>query len=107
MCPGAMSASQCLAQAATVMPRASASSPRSAAARIFRSSAAASSRWEFTPDADGASHLAVEFTYDLPGGLAGRALGKIVEPFAVQAVKNTEANLRKQLEEGYAAAARE
>ncbi|MDF0532326.1 SRPBCC family protein [Tsukamurella sp. 8F] len=57
-----------------------------------------SSRWEFTPHADGRSRLFVEFTYDLPGGIAGRTLAKIVEPFAVQAVRNTEATLRRQLE---------
>ncbi|GAA4404401.1 SRPBCC family protein [Tsukamurella soli] len=57
-----------------------------------------SSRWEFGTAEDGSTVLSVEFSYDLPGGLAGKALGKIVEPFAVQAVKATDAALRRQLE---------
>ncbi len=56
------------------------------------------SRWTFSAVGDAATELAVEFTYDLPGGLAGRALGMIIEPFAVQAVKASEAALRRDLE---------
>lgn len=56
------------------------------------------SRWTFSAVGDTATELAVEFTYDLPGGLAGRALGMIIEPFAVQAVKASEAALRRDLE---------
>lgn len=63
------------------------------------------SRWEFTPDGAG-SRLEVQFTYEVPGGLVGKALGRVVEPFAVQAVKNTEAALRQQLEDGYTSADR-
>ncbi|MET9325782.1 SRPBCC family protein [Tsukamurella sp. NPDC003166] len=57
-----------------------------------------SSRWSFADAGDGRTELTVEFTYDLPGGLAGKALGMIIEPFAVQAVKASEAALRRQLE---------
>lgn len=56
------------------------------------------SRWSFTSVDDDHTELAVEFTYDLPGGLAGKALGMLIEPFAVQAVKASEAALRRDLE---------
>ncbi|HVG83809.1 MAG TPA: SRPBCC family protein [Vicinamibacterales bacterium] len=56
------------------------------------------SRWRFRAVDEGRTELAVEFTYDLPGGLAGKALGMIIEPFAVQAVKASEAALRRDLE---------
>ncbi|TWS18712.1 SRPBCC family protein [Tsukamurella asaccharolytica] len=56
------------------------------------------SRWTFTALDDATTELAVEFTYELPGGLAGRALGMIIEPFAIQAVKASESALRRDLE---------
>ncbi|AUN40014.1 SRPBCC family protein [Tsukamurella tyrosinosolvens] len=56
------------------------------------------SRWTFSAAGDNGTELAVEFTYELPGGLAGKALGMIIEPFAVQAVKASEAALRRDLE---------
>ncbi len=56
------------------------------------------SRWRFRALDDTSTELSVEFTYELPGGLAGKALGMIIEPFAVQAVKASEAALRKDLE---------
>ncbi|GAA1481380.1 hypothetical protein GCM10009624_18200 [Gordonia sinesedis] len=52
----------------------------------------ADTRWRFT-DADGGTEMHVEFSYTLPGGLAGKALAALIEPFANQAVKRTEANL--------------
>ncbi|WP_019203620.1 SRPBCC family protein [Tsukamurella sp. 1534] len=57
-----------------------------------------SSRWQFRSVDGDRTELAVEFTYELPGGLAGKALGKLIEPFAAQAVKASEASLREQLE---------
>lgn len=57
-----------------------------------------SSKWQFADAGEGRTELSVEFTYELPGGFAGKALGMIIEPFAVQAVKATESTLRKQLE---------
>lgn len=52
----------------------------------------ADTHWRFA-DADGGTEMQVEFTYSLPGGLAGRALGALLGPFAAQAIKRTEANL--------------
>lgn len=56
------------------------------------------SSWMFTPVGDDRTELSVDFGYELPGGLAGRALGKLIEPFVVTAIRQTEANLRKQIE---------
>ena len=56
----------------------------------------ANTTWRFA-DADGGTKVDVLFSYELPGGLAGRALGVILEPFIGQAVKQTESNLRSQL----------
>ncbi|NLU83235.1 SRPBCC family protein [Rhodococcus sp. HNM0569] len=55
------------------------------------------SRWRFDDAPDGETRLTVDFAYELPGGLAGKALARIVEPFAVQAVRQTEATLRRKL----------
>ncbi|MDH6280101.1 SRPBCC family protein [Prescottella agglutinans] len=56
------------------------------------------SSWMFAPVGDDRTELSVDFGYELPGGLAGRALGKLIEPFVVTAIRQTEANLRKQIE---------
>ncbi|PTR24997.1 polyketide cyclase/dehydrase/lipid transport protein [Rhodococcus sp. OK519] len=56
------------------------------------------SSWQFTPVDDDRTELSVDFGYELPGGLAGRALGKLIEPFVATAIKQTEANLRGQIE---------
>lgn len=57
-----------------------------------------SSTWKFRSIDDDHTELSVDFAYRLPGGLAGKALEKIVEPFAESAVKNTEDTLRRNLE---------
>ncbi|WP_431815892.1 SRPBCC family protein [Gordonia jacobaea] len=56
----------------------------------------ANTTWRFA-DADGGTKVEVEFQYKLPGGLSGRALGAILEPFVGQAIKQTDNNLRSQL----------
>ncbi|UDY24417.1 SRPBCC family protein [Nocardioides sp. Kera G14] len=43
------------------------------------------SRWQFTPS-EGGTRVDCELTYDFPGGLAGKALAKVVEPFVKIAV---------------------
>ncbi|MGV9710877.1 SRPBCC family protein [Gordonia sp. NPDC003424] len=57
---------------------------------------AASTRWCFA-DVDGGTEIDVEFDYKLPGGLAGRALGVLLEPFVGQAIRHTEHNLSTQI----------
>ena len=58
---------------------------------------ATTSTWSFTDTDDGGTRLDVEFSYSFPGGLAGRALGALVEPVVGQAIRHTESSLRKEL----------
>lgn len=60
------------------------------------------STWRFNPVDDESTELAVDFTYELPGGMAGRALGKVIEPFVSIAIKHTEQTLRTNVERLYA-----
>lgn len=60
------------------------------------------SRWEFAPDGPERTAVSVVFSYDLPGGLAGRALGKAMEPVVALSVRHTDESLRKQIEARYA-----
>ncbi|GAB89487.1 hypothetical protein [Gordonia rhizosphera] len=52
--------------------------------------------WRFA-DAEGGTEVDVEFEYRLPGGLAGRALGTLLEPFIGQAIRHTESKLAEQV----------
>ncbi|MFD6860286.1 SRPBCC family protein [Rhodococcus sp. NPDC060086] len=56
------------------------------------------SSWRFTELGNEQTRLDVVFGYELPGGLAGRALGKLIEPIVGTAVRQTEQALRSQLE---------
>lgn len=60
------------------------------------------STWQFDPVDDERTRLTVDFTYELPGGPAGRLLGKIIEPFVSIAIKHTESQLREQVEKLHA-----
>ena len=57
-----------------------------------------SSTWSFTDAADGRTRLDVVFRYSLPGGIAGKVLGAVVEPVVGQAIRHTESTLRARLE---------
>ncbi|EGD56970.1 SRPBCC family protein [Gordonia neofelifaecis] len=59
--------------------------------------------WRFADGDDGRTVVDAYFDYRLPGGLAGRALGAIIEPVVGQAVKQTESALRAAVEDGDAA----
>lgn len=61
-----------------------------------------SSTWHFVPKGDTATELVVDFHYELPGGMAGRALGRVIEPFISIAIRHTEQTLRNKVEELYA-----
>lgn len=56
------------------------------------------STWSFADTDDGGTRLDVEFAYTFPGGLAGRALGALVEPVVGQAIRYTETTLRRELQ---------
>jgi uncharacterized membrane protein len=59
--------------------------------------------WRFLPDGPNRTKVDVRFSYDLPGGLAGRALGKALEPIVAMSVRHSDEALRKQIEETYSA----
>lgn len=62
-----------------------------------------SSSWRFRAIDVERTELSVDFGYDFPGGLAGKALAKIVEPAIQIAIRQTEQNLRKAVEEHHRA----
>ncbi len=61
------------------------------------------STWRFERIDDERTRLSVAFDYDLGGGIAGKALAKVVEPLMQAAVGQTEKDLRRQVEEHYLA----
>lgn len=62
-----------------------------------------SSTWRFEADGPERTKLSVTFSYELPGGIAGKAMGKVIEPVIALTVKQSDANLRKHIAEVYAA----
>lgn len=53
--------------------------------------------WRFE-DTDKGTAVSAEVTYQLPGGIAGRALGAVIEPAVGQIIRHTDSALRKQLD---------
>ncbi|MGI8678957.1 MAG: hypothetical protein ACR2LX_09770 [Jatrophihabitans sp.] len=45
----------------------------------------------------------MKFSYELPGGLAGKALGKAMEPIVGMSVRHSDAALRKNIEAAHRA----
>lgn len=54
--------------------------------------------WTFAATGESVSEMECVFDFKLPGGLAGRALKAIIDPFAKQAVKHTEKQVRAAVE---------
>jgi uncharacterized membrane protein len=61
------------------------------------------SRWRFEAAGETTTKVVVDFTYELPGGLAGKALGKALEPIVAMSIRHSDAALRKNIEERWAA----
>ncbi len=59
------------------------------------------STWEFSALSPEQTKVTVTFSYDLPGGLAGRAMGKALEPIVAMSVRHTDAALRHAIEAHY------
>lgn len=59
-----------------------------------------SSTWTFTAVDASHTQVAAEISYTLPGGIAGKALGKAIEPFVGIAVKHSVAALQREIEAG-------
>jgi uncharacterized membrane protein len=55
--------------------------------------------YTFASTGDG-TEVSFEVSFDLPGGLAGRTLGKVIEPVAKQNVGKTLKNLKREVEAG-------
>jgi uncharacterized membrane protein len=64
-----------------------------------------SSTWRFESAGDEehpATKVLVDFTYELPGGLAGKALGRALEPIVAMSIRHSDAALRANIEQHYA-----
>jgi len=57
--------------------------------------------WRFTSAGPETTKIEVQFSYDVPGGLAGRALGKALEPIVSLSIRHTDEALRKHIEQRY------
>ena len=60
-----------------------------------------SSTWRFHADGPTRTTIAVRFSYELPGGLAGRALGRTLEPIVALSVRQSDHALRRAIEACY------
>ncbi|TSD93457.1 SRPBCC family protein [Skermania sp. ID1734] len=58
-------------------------------------------KFKFTPVDEHHAEVDAYVTYRLPGGIAGKALGKTIEPFVKIAVKYSTHELKKQIAEQY------
>jgi uncharacterized membrane protein len=62
------------------------------------------STWRFVAAGPTQTRILVTFSYELPGGLAGRAMGKALEPIVAVSVRHSDAALRREIEAAYARA---
>lgn len=62
------------------------------------------STWRFLPDGPARTKIEVQFSYELPGGLAGKAMGRVFEPIVALSVRHSDVALRREIEERYSAA---
>jgi len=62
-----------------------------------------SSRWQFSATGPESSRVVVDFRYELPGGLAGRAMGKAMEPIVALSIRHSDDSLRKHVRAAYEA----
>lgn len=51
------------------------------------------SRWSFESLGPDKTRIVADVSYSLPGGIAGKALGKVIEPFVKIAVKHSSEHL--------------
>jgi uncharacterized membrane protein len=61
------------------------------------------STWNFLPSGRTSTKIQVTFSYELPGGLAGRAMGKALEPIVAMSVRHSDEALRREIEARYSA----
>jgi len=58
----------------------------------------AKSRWYFEADGPERTKVTASVSYELPFGPAGRAMGKVMQPFVKQAVSHISQHLKSNLE---------
>jgi uncharacterized membrane protein len=61
------------------------------------------STWQFSADGPETTRIRVRFSYDLPGGLAGKAMSRALEPIVAVSVRHSDEALRREIESHYAA----
>lgn len=60
-------------------------------------------KWNFSSTGPETSQVVVDFYYELPGGLAGKAMGKAMEPIVALSIRHSDDNLRKHVKAAYQA----
>ena len=60
------------------------------------------STWRFTPVTAEQTKIDATIDYDLPGGIAGKALGRALEPIVGLCLRKSDSELRKQVAALYA-----
>jgi ribosome-associated toxin RatA of RatAB toxin-antitoxin module len=58
-------------------------------------------RWEFSATGPETSKVIVDVRYELPGGLAGKAMGRAIEPIVALSVRHSDDSLRKHVAAAY------
>ena len=61
------------------------------------------STWRFEPLGPAETKIDVTFSYELPGGLAGKAMGRVLEPIVTLSVRHSDEALRRAIEARYQA----
>ena len=62
------------------------------------------STWNFESLGPEQSKVIVDFSYELPGGLAGRAMGRVLEPIVLLSIRHSDHALREGIAATYRAA---
>jgi uncharacterized membrane protein len=57
--------------------------------------------WRFESLGPASTRIRVQFSYEVPGGLPGRALGKALEPIVNLSLRHSDEALRKHIEARY------
>jgi uncharacterized membrane protein len=59
------------------------------------------STWRFIAAGPTSTTVQVQFSYEMPGGLAGRAMGRALEPIVAMSVRHSDQALRHHIESRY------
>lgn len=59
------------------------------------------STWRFEPIGPTETKIDVTFSYEMPGGLAGKAMGRVLEPIVAMSVRHSDEALRREIEAHY------